>query len=157
MSRTHKDRHKWKNKERNRTNNGDPTKIKLHRERFLSRVEQMTMIQNGGYKPIIFRARLKVVVDEGTSELWLNDEKISDLPFIVDDPKSCHYVLAGQKPDFDPDIEQRALSEHVQRVKYLGQNCHLMRPDGETKMCYSIVDCPYRRWAANEAVAKCTL
>jgi hypothetical protein len=37
MSRTHKERHKWKRKERRRTGLDDPKKIKLHRERFLAR------------------------------------------------------------------------------------------------------------------------
>lgn len=40
MSRSHRDRHKWKAKERKRTHQADPPKIQLHRDRFLDRKRQ---------------------------------------------------------------------------------------------------------------------
>ncbi len=157
MAQTHKDRHKWKRKERKKTGQSDPGKIKLHRERFLDQLEQQTMIQSSGYKPIVFQARLKFMVEEGTTELSMHGEKVADIPFLVDDPISCHYAVAAHTQDFNANHEADVLSKHVQRVKYLGQPCHLMAQTGEARICSSIATCPYRRWIAEQGKPECML
>jgi len=157
MGKTHKDRHKWKRKERKKTGQSDPKKIKLHRKRFLGRLEQRTMIQSGGYKPIVFKARLKFLVEEGTTELSVHGEKVVDIPFLVDDPTSCHYAVAAHTRDFNATHEADTLSKHVQRMKYLGQPCHLMVQAGEAKVCSSIATCSYRHWIAEQGMPECTL
>ena len=159
MARTHKDRHKWKRKERKKTGQSNPEKIKLHKKRFLKRLKQQTMIQSesDGYKSIVFQARLKFLVEEGTTELSVHGEKVADIPFLADDPTSCHYAVAAHKQDFNATHEANVLSKHVQRVKYSGQTCHLMVQDGEARTCSSIVTCPYRRWIAEQGKPECTL
>ncbi len=156
MARTHKDRHHWKRKERKKTGLSDPAKIKLHRERFLEALERKAMIRSG-YKVIVFQARLNFLVEEGTTELSLDGKKVDDIPFLPEDPASCHYVVAAHTENFNSTEEAATLSKHVQRMKYLGQPCHLMVQTKEAKICSSIATCPYRQWIAEKGRPECTL
>ena len=82
-----------------------------------------------------------------------HEEKVADIPFLVNDPISCHYAVAAHKEDFNPTYETDALSQHVNRVKFLGQPCHLMMQAGDAKVCSSIsISCSFcrstRYWSA---------
>lgn len=156
MARTHKDRHKWKNKERKRTGKADPKKIQLHRERFLTDLEQICVEQNG-YRPIVFQARLRFLVEDGVTELWISKEKVGEIPFLVDDPNSCHYVVAQHKEDFNSKCETEVLLEHVQRVRFLDQPCHLLVQVEEKRTCSSIASCHYRLWDPEKGLPICTM
>ncbi len=155
MARTHKERHAWKTKERKRTGQSNPDKIALHRKRFLEMLEQQSMVRNC-YRPIVFQSRL-TFLEEGLTELSMYGNKIEDIPFLVDDPASCHYVVTAHIHNFNESYETDILSQHVQRVKYLGQDCHLMVQAGETRVCSSIIACRYRRWLEDSGRPGCTL
>jgi hypothetical protein len=156
MSHTHKDRHQWKRRERKKTGQSDPDKIKLHRDRFLERLEQQSMIENA-YRPVVFQARLKFTPEEMTTELSIYGERVQEINFLVDEVESCHYAVAAHVPNFNHAYECDVLDMHVQRVRYLGQACHLMEKVGEARVCSSITACPYRQWKKECGMPECTL
>lgn len=156
MSHSHKERHRWKAKERKRTNESDPVKIALHRERFLKRLEQKSIVLNG-YQPIVFQSRLLFKLDEGTTTIYINNQPINELTFIVNDPESCHFVITQYKSDFNASQESQKLTEHINRVKHLGQDCHLALPDPQGQaICSSIIACKYRK-ISDQGLPMCNL
>jgi len=156
MSRSHKERHRWKSKERKRTGERDPEKIALHRERFIKRQEQKAAAKYG-YDAAVYRARLVYFSDEVRTELHIDGEKAADLPFLADDPESCHYAVAEHWREFDPVREAEILRKHVQKMKFTGGRCHLAEERDEALTCSSIMRCAYRRWIAEKGMPACAL
>ena len=154
MARTHKERHKWKNKERKKTGKSDPAKVALHRQRFLERLEQKALVQNG-YSSMVFQARLRFNVEEGITQVFLKGEKIGELPYLVEDVSACHYLLATQRNDFNASLEAELLLEHVHKAKFLEQKCHCSKTFGGEQICCSVVACRYRHWNNEKQLPEC--
>ncbi len=156
MARTHKDRHKWKAKERKKTGQKNPRKIVLHRARFLERLEQKSL-EVDRYKSIVFRTRLNFNTPDGLTEIFVDSELVGEAPFLVVEPADCEYVLAGYYPDFKPAKEEAILKEHVDKMKFFGEKCHLVSKVGEIGVCASAVKCKYRRWRNELGLPECRL
>ncbi len=157
MARTHKDRHNFKRKERRRTGKSDPRKIKLHRKRVVRRIKQQQRIQNN-YSSIVFEARLKFFVEDSLTEVWVEEQKVDDIHFLVNEPEDCHYVVMAFKQDFNLTLETNLLEKHVRRVKFHNQPCRLMVRYRGSKICSSIIGCPHRVWNWDDGEGpECTL
>jgi len=155
MSRTHKDRHRWKRKERNRTGKSDPAKIKLHRERFLERIEQRGLLESG-YKPLAFRLRLEFHPADAETDVLFNEEVLEVLPFLVEAVDLCHYVISARNKEFDAGKEKEHLAKHVAKVKHINKPCHLEQLEEGFVVCKSAVECRYRKWQAEKGLPCCT-
>ncbi len=155
MSRTHKDRHKWKRKERKRTGKSDPAKIKLHRDRFLKRIEQRGLSESG-YKPLAFRLRLEFRPADAETDVLFNEEVLETLPFLVEEVDSCHYIVYACSLEFDVEKEQAQLKKHVAKVKHIDKPCHLGRTGDDFVVCQSAVECRYRKWCTEKELPQCT-
>lgn len=156
MSRTHKQRHKWKGKERKRTVSSDPAKIVLHRERFVERLEQKRTVQIA-YRSLIFQVKLDFNPDENTTSIFYRGGVIATLPFLVERLEDCHYAIYQMFNEWNMDHEVNVLRQHVQRAKYLGSKCRLAKVCNQEKICTSSVSCPYRRWSSHNGQALCSL
>jgi hypothetical protein len=161
MARSHKERHQWKDKERERTGKEDPTKIRVHRERFLAALKQCTepvqlFDPSQRYQAALFRARLRLDPEEGQSQILFQQEEI-DIPFLVENLEDCHYALAEAKTDFDPETEKARLDQHVSKALSQGFPCHLEVVIEEDRFCSSIVPCQFRQFDSEKGQALCTL
>ncbi len=155
MARTRKERHKWKRKERQRAGKGDPAKIKLHRERFLSRLRAGNF-KVGNYQAIVLHCRLEVDEEFQETVLVLDGEEIESLPFVVTDVSSIRHHLTTAYPEFNPNQEAQALSAHVAKVKATKKVCQLEKIEDEIRVCKSVIDCQYRKITENQSVAVCS-
>lgn len=108
-------------------------------------------------EPVVFQIRLRFVVEEEITEILVNGEKVAEIPFIVDDPASCRYILAMHMPNFNLSREQDILSKYVFTMRHFKSPCRLMVQTGEEKVCCSIIMCPNRRWDVEKGRPKCVL
>lgn len=155
MSRSHKDRHQWKRKERKRTGKRDPQKIKLHRERFLQRIKERSL-RELGYGVVVFRSNLSFDAQTVETIVKIGEETIGTLPYLVENVADCHFLLAQHEPKFDAEQEKRYLKRHVAKAKRLSLPCHLEMGVGEFRQCSSVIECPYRKWNTEKGTPECT-
>ena len=151
MSRSHKERHAWKRKERRRTGKADPAKIKKHRKRHLAKIAPRDY-SLGQYQPVIFSAKLVFNPAEMTTEIWVDGELLETVTFPLEDPGFCHHKIA-QIRHFDPDKEQEALRAHTAKAKALKEPCRL-NLDGT---CACILSCKFRKWQPDLGLPLCDL
>lgn len=160
MARSHKDRHAWKDKERRRTGEDDPTKIRLHRERFLAalkgKTEPVQAFDPTRYRAVVFRARLRLDPEEQQSVILIDGQEIV-VPFLVENPEDCHYALLEVKTDFDLQDEQEILDRHTAKAVANKFRCHLEVIIEEDRFCSSVVPCRYRQFNAETGQAVCSL
>lgn len=160
MARSHKERHQWKDKERRRTGESDPQKIKLHRERFVANMESReTLLAGENRQPaFVFRLRLIPLPEEMVTKIYRFQEgEVAEVPFLVENPEDCHYAIIEKLPTFVPLKEKTRLEEHVAKARVDGRQCHLEVVEKEKRLCRSVINCPYRKWQADTSVALCTL
>jgi hypothetical protein len=156
LSRSRKDQHNWKRKERRREQTTDPKKIQLHRERFQlrhrGRADNVEI-----YDPIVLHTRLDIDLDEQRTLLIAMDDCVDEIPFVVQDPSDAHATIRKHVNDFDLPAEMQKLHEHVARVRAKKQPCGRMMEDEGFRCCHAIVNCPYRKWREDKQLPECTL
>jgi len=145
VARTRKERLKWKRKERRRTGQPDPAKIRLHRERFLARLKARSH-QELGYVALTFRARLRYDPEHDETVVVLDDRELARVPYLLVDPEGSHHLFRREEPDFEPAAERSYLRRHVRRARRGGSACHLQRQEEATVVCECILTCPWRAW-----------
>jgi hypothetical protein len=155
MSRTRKEQWQWKKKERRRTGQRDPQKIRLHRERFLQRVAARSLVELG-YRVAVFRSRLVFDHEAFETKVEFNQAIIGTLPYLAEDPTDSHFLLAQQVPEFNRQHEERYLQRHVSSIKRRALPCHLEESGEEIVRCASAVACQYRRWNEEKNLPECT-
>ena len=161
MARSHKERHQYKRKERKRTRQSDPKKIKLHRERFLAAMrqrERMALAPDlpGHYRALVLHAHLCFDPEDHESSIMIGERKI-EVPFLVENSEDCHYAISEIKNDFDSRKEKEVLDEHVNKAKFNNFSCRLEVVVDDVRFCSSIISCKYRRWDAQQGQALCAL
>ena len=156
MSRSHKERHGWKEKERKRSGESDPPKIKLHRERFLARLQQSQKVvsletRQGGR--VVFSLRLLSVPDEFVTIVFRDGEELTRIEHIAVEPVDIEYALKEVLPGLDVEAETTRLADHVTMIGERGIPCHLevSMPLGDesgdsTRLCSSCFACTFRQW-----------
>jgi len=155
MSRSRRDRHKWKRKERQRSDCSDPPKIELHRDRVVERFVK-TEEAKDGYMRVVFKVRL--VYDRETFEttVFVNGEAVQTLPYLVENVSDVHHLVAEGR-SLDLAKEQVALHQHVSRIKATREfACHLELLEGEFRGCQSAFACPHRQWNGEQNMPQCT-
>jgi hypothetical protein len=141
---------------RRRTAYLNQRRLRVVKRDFFEDIEKQSVEQDD-YNPIVFQACLRFLPEEETTELLLHEEKITDIPFLVDNTSSCHYAVSARVHGFDAGKEAKVLSKHIRQMSISGLSCHLMVQTKENKVCSSIVECRFRRWVAEKGIARCAL
>ncbi|MBM2821239.1 MAG: hypothetical protein HW405_999 [Candidatus Berkelbacteria bacterium] len=151
VSKTRKERHQYKRRERRRTGMSDPSKIRLHRKRFLERLETRQQA-----KPRHHSLRL-VYLTEGETILINGEDVISVLPYPVEDQTALYHLIYNSGIAFDVEEEKTRLSRHRAREKALGKLCYLSKITCGIAVCSSVIACPRRKWDGDQQLPLCTL
>lgn len=171
MARSHKERHQWKDKERQREGEDDPAKIQLHRERFLARLEARKEIVEAGPKEpsglVGMHLRLLTIPDpvEPKTLIFRDGKEIGSADHWAVDPSDVEYVIAGADgiKNLDAEAERQRLQAHVEMVQERGIKCHLevMQPvseapeSGSLRLCESCFPCSFRTWSEELSLPVC--
>lgn len=155
MSRSHKDRHKWKRKERKRTGKSDPAKIQLHRERFLDRIRERSLGELG-YAAILFHASLHFDPEQYETAIHIKGQIAGTLPYLVENPADCRFLIAQHEPSFNARGERRYLQRHVRKMKLENHPCHFEVRGEQFTQCSCAIECPLRQWRTEHGLPECT-
>ncbi len=155
MSYSHKERHQWKDKERDKTGESDPAKIKLHRERFLKRIA-VREFNPGAYQPVLFIFCLVYKVDEVTTDLFCGDELVETIPYLVENVSDSHNAIAQIFQSFDSDKEEERLRDHVAKIKATDGACHFEKNYETNRVCQCSINCQFRKWEEAKGFPICS-
>ncbi len=171
MSRSHKDRHQWKDKERLREDKNDPAKIQLHRERFLARLkarnEPMNLPPQEPSGRVAMQLRLLTIPDpvEPATLVYRGGEQIARAEHWAEDPSDIEYVIAGAAgiENLDAEAEKQRLQAHVEMIQERGIECHLEvkqnlteEPESQpVRLCEACFPCAFREWSEDLSLPLC--